>query len=244
MASRENLNPQALSRIAKEIQKMISDPQTNGVKLIVNERDLTDIQADIEGPTGTPYEGGVFRCKLVIGSEFPTAPPRGLFLTKIFHPNVSANGDICVNTLKKDWSPDLGLMHVLQVVRCLLIVPFPESALNEDASKLFLESYDEYAKRAALLTSIHAMPPVVKSKSTTEAAAVSSSSSSSSSSLSSGVGASSAHESSSNSSSSSSSSDAATKVESSKDEQDTVTASKIAKTMPQKKTTRSALKRL
>jgi len=158
MASRENLNPQALTRIAKEIQKIAADPNVNGVRFIINEKDLTDIQADIEGPTGTPYEGGVFRCKLIIGSEFPTAPPRGLFLTKIFHPNVSSTGDICVNTLKKDWSPELGLMHVLQVIRCLLIVPFPESALNEEASKLFLESYDEYARRAALMTSIHAMP--------------------------------------------------------------------------------------
>lgn len=26
-------------------------------------------------------------------------------MTKIFHPNVSENGEICVNTLKKDWNP-------------------------------------------------------------------------------------------------------------------------------------------
>jgi len=29
----------------------------------------------------------------------------GYFLTKIFHPNVSLEGEICVNTLKKDWNP-------------------------------------------------------------------------------------------------------------------------------------------
>ena len=156
MASRENLNPHALTRITRELQKMVSEPQSDGIRIIVNERDLTDIQADIEGPTATPYEGGIFRCKLVIGSEFPAAPPRGLFLTKIFHPNVAPNGEICVNTLKKDWTPDVGLMHVLQVIRCLLIVPFPESALNEEASRLFLESYEEYARRAALMTSVHA----------------------------------------------------------------------------------------
>jgi ubiquitin-conjugating enzyme E2 S len=39
----------------------------------------------------------------------------GLFLTKIFHPNVSASGEICVNTLKKDWQPSLGLKHILLV---------------------------------------------------------------------------------------------------------------------------------
>lgn len=105
----------------------------------------------------TPYEGGSFRVKLVLTKEYPAAPPKGFFLTKIFHPNVAATGDICVNTLKKDWTPETTLAHVLAVVRCLLIVPFPESSLNDDAGKLFMESYDEYFRRAKLMTSIHAM---------------------------------------------------------------------------------------
>jgi ubiquitin-conjugating enzyme E2 S len=64
---------------------------------------------------GTPYEGGVFRAKLVLGREYPNAPPRAFFLTKIFHPNVSATGDICVNMLKRDWRADVTLSHLLQV---------------------------------------------------------------------------------------------------------------------------------
>lgn len=97
-------------------------------------------------------------------------------MTKIFHPNIATNGEICVNTLKKDWNPSNGLRHVLivsaldilhllsfarlvfiyvnthsqieQVVRCLLIEPYPESALNEQAGKMLLENYDEYARHA------------------------------------------------------------------------------------------------
>jgi ubiquitin-conjugating enzyme E2 S len=37
---------------------------------------------------------------------------------------------------------------VWQVVRCLLIEPFPESALNEQAGKMLLENYEEYARHA------------------------------------------------------------------------------------------------
>lgn len=33
-------------------------------------------------------------------------------------------------------------------MRCLLIEPFPESALNEQAGKMLLENYDEYARHA------------------------------------------------------------------------------------------------
>jgi ubiquitin-conjugating enzyme E2 S len=72
----------------------------------------------------------------------------GYFVTRIFHPNIAKNGEICVNTLKKDWKPTLGLRHVLLVIRCLLIEPFPESALNEEAGKMLMEDYDGYAKHA------------------------------------------------------------------------------------------------
>ena len=47
------------------------------------------------------------------------------------------------------------MSHVLGVIRCLLIVPFPESSLNDEAGKLFMESYDEYARRARLMTNVH-----------------------------------------------------------------------------------------
>lgn len=40
----------------------------------------------------------------------------------------------------------------------MLIVPFPESSLNDEAGKLFMESYDEFFSQAKLYTSIHARP--------------------------------------------------------------------------------------
>ncbi|KAH7554418.1 hypothetical protein JRO89_XS12G0199400 [Xanthoceras sorbifolium] len=90
--------------------------------------------------------------KLLLSHDFPHSPPKGYFMTKIFHPNIATNGEICVNTLKKDWNPSLGLRHVLIVVRCLLIEPFPESALNEQAGKMLLENYEEYARHARWLS--------------------------------------------------------------------------------------------
>lgn len=41
-------------------------------------------------------------------------------------------------------------------VQCLLVDANPESALNEEAGRLLLEDYEEFARHARLMTSIHA----------------------------------------------------------------------------------------
>lgn len=164
VSNSENLSPQVLRGVAKQLQALQADPP-EGIKIFLNEGDLTDIQATIEGPAGTPYEHGSFRMKLVLGKDYPQSPPRGYFLTKIFHPNVSKNGEICVNTLKKDWKADLGLKHIFITVKCLLIYPNPESALNEEAGKLLLEQYSEYSKQAKMMTEIYAQPSKISSTS-------------------------------------------------------------------------------
>ncbi|PIN18877.1 Ubiquitin-protein ligase [Handroanthus impetiginosus] len=163
MATNENLPPNVIKQLAKELKNLDETPP-EGIKVGVNDDNFSVIYADIEGPAGTPYENGVFRMKLILSHDFPQSPPKGYFLTKIFHPNIATNGEICVNALKKDWNPSLGLRHVLIVIRCLLIEPFPESALNEQAGKMLLENYEEYARHARLYTGIHALKPKPKLK--------------------------------------------------------------------------------
>uniref|UniRef100_A0A6N2N6N5 UBC core domain-containing protein n=1 Tax=Salix viminalis TaxID=40686 RepID=A0A6N2N6N5_SALVM len=103
----------------------------------------------LNGYAGTPYENGVFRMKLLLSHDFPHSPPKGYFLTRIFHPNIARMVRFVSIRLKRTG---------IQVVRCLLIEPFPESALNEQAGKMLLENYEEYARHARIYTGIHAKP--------------------------------------------------------------------------------------
>eukprot|EP01036_Dinobryon_divergens_P022280 gene22280-30522_t len=158
----ENLAPQVISRLMGEIRSLVKSPP-DGIEYIETEDNtVSEIHAIISGPEETPFFGGKFRMKLIISEDYPNSPPRGFFLTKIFHPNIANNGDICVNTLKKDWTSEVTIKHVLQVIRCLLIVPFPESSLNDEAGKLFMDSYEEFAARARIMTEVHAIPAVEK----------------------------------------------------------------------------------
>lgn len=145
-------------RILWRQQQELLKKSPDGVFPVINSEDPLDIQADIIGPKETPYENGTFRVKLFISGEFPQVAPKGYFLTKIYHPNVSEKGEICVNTLKKDWNPrQWSLYNLFEVIKCLLIVPFPESSLNEEAGKIFMENYNEYCKVARIYTNVHAI---------------------------------------------------------------------------------------
>ncbi|KAG4302466.1 hypothetical protein PCK1_001302, partial [Pneumocystis canis] len=146
-------------RIAKEIQSLCAQP-LEGIRLLEsNDSTFQDIQAYVFGPEGTPYEGGAFKLRLQFDAEYPTVPPKCHFITKIFHPNISPKGDVCVSILKKDWSPTVHVSHILLTIKCLLIHPNPESALNEEAGRLLLDNYESFCKHARLITSIHSIKP-------------------------------------------------------------------------------------
>ncbi|POW23556.1 hypothetical protein PSHT_00006 [Puccinia striiformis] len=151
----DNLSSKSLRRINKELNSLRTSPP-EGIRVLINEDDITDVKAWIHGPAETPYHNGYFKISIRFGPEYPSAPPTCIFTTKIFHPNVGPKGEICVNTLKKDWNSTQTLMDILTVIKCLLIYPNPESALDEEAGRLLLENYDEYFTRAKLWTDIHA----------------------------------------------------------------------------------------
>lgn len=150
------LNATVVRAVMRQLQELETSP-VDGVTLRATD-DIASIEADLRGPEDTPFASGSFHVSLVLGEQYPEAPPRGYFRTKIFHPNVSVDkGEICVNTLKKDWSPTLGLRHVLTVIRCLLIEPNAESALNEEAGRLLLEDYQSFERKARMWTNVHAV---------------------------------------------------------------------------------------
>ena len=64
----------SLSRQLRQLQT--SPPE--GVRLTPSESgSLSEVYAEIDGPVETPYVRGVFRLKLMLGPEYPAAPPKG-----------------------------------------------------------------------------------------------------------------------------------------------------------------------
>lgn len=49
-----------VSRVQKELVEIERDKKLSGVSIEISEGDLTRMRGTINGPVGTPYEGGIF----------------------------------------------------------------------------------------------------------------------------------------------------------------------------------------
>ena len=97
---------------------------------------------DSRGHKGdSPYAGGVFFLSITFPVDYPFKPPKVSFTTKIYHPNINANGSICLDILRDQWSPALTISkgEVFYVfghgVACLLFDSAPFDLLDADGSQ-------------------------------------------------------------------------------------------------------------
>ena len=116
------------ARIKKELkdfQKKKNDGA--GVEAEVVGKDMQHWIGRLKGPEDTPYDGGIFTVDIKIPDQYPFAPPKVTFNTRLWHPNVSSQtGAICLDILKDQWSPAMTIRTVLLSLQALLCAPEPD----------------------------------------------------------------------------------------------------------------------
>jgi ubiquitin-conjugating enzyme E2 D/E len=137
----------SLKRLQKEVTGMQKDTPAN-CSAGPNNNDLFNWEATIIGPTETPYEGGIFKLKILFPADYPFKPPKITFETRIYHPNINANGGICLDILKDQWSPALNITKVLLSICSLLDEPNPDDPLMPEIAQLFKSNRAEFNRIA------------------------------------------------------------------------------------------------
>ncbi|XP_077779058.1 ubiquitin-conjugating enzyme E2 A isoform X1 [Podarcis muralis] len=102
-------------------------------------------------PEGTPFEDGTFKLTIEFTEEYPNKPPTVRFVSKMFHPNVYADGSICLDILQNRWSPTYDVSSILTSIQSLLDEPNPNSPANSQAAQLYQENKREYEKRVSAI---------------------------------------------------------------------------------------------
>lgn len=133
----------ALRRINKELEDLNKDPPEN-CSAGPNDTDLFNWTATIMGPNDSPFQGGIFNLSIHFPTDYPFKPPKVNFTTKIYHPNISSSGSICLDILKQQWSPALTVNKILLSICSLLTDPNPDDPLVPEAANLFKNNKKKY----------------------------------------------------------------------------------------------------
>lgn len=142
-------------RILKEIADLRKDAPEN-CSAGPRGEDVFLWDAMIMGPTDSPFAGGVFNLEIRFPTDYPFKPPKVVFTTKIYHPNISPHGGICLDILKDAWSPALTIGKMLLSVCSLLTDPNPSDPLVPDIAEIYTRDKPQYEETAREWTRLYA----------------------------------------------------------------------------------------
>jgi ubiquitin-protein ligase len=130
----------------KELKNLIENEPIDEHRFIeINmiNNNINELNIFFMGPKITPYEEMLNHIVVKIPKEYPNRPPTLQFMNKIFHPNISPEGRICLDILSSNWKPVYTLRTVLMSIMLLLSDPNPDSPLNGEAANLYKKSVSD-----------------------------------------------------------------------------------------------------
>ncbi|EFP06958.1 hypothetical protein GCK72_004003 [Caenorhabditis remanei] len=133
--------------VAMRGQKMwkLSVPEAN----IIHELSLTVT------PQEGIYKGGLFRFHITVPPEYNNSPPLVKCLTRVWHPNITEDGAICLSILRQNsldqygWRPTRNLREVVHGLVSLFtdLIDF-DDPLNVQAAEMWAKNKDGFEYKA------------------------------------------------------------------------------------------------
>ena len=156
------MSNRATLRVQKELRDLKKCQEAEDFQLKIEPKDdnFMELTGELVGPPDTPYEGGTFVLDIKLPKDYPMAPPKVSFVTKVWHPNISSeDGRICLDTLGRRWAATLTLRTVLLSIQLLLSLAEGNDALDHDAGRQYRKSRELFDRTARHWTNVYALGP-------------------------------------------------------------------------------------
>lgn len=150
------------SRKNKETGASVNRAGHIRVQKDINELDIPpSIQVSFPAPddlmhfdlTLSPEEGyykvGIFSFSISVPEDYPHKPPKVKCNTRVYHPNIDLDGNVCLNILRQDWKPVLTLSSILYGLQLLFLEPNPDDPLNKEAADLLKRSNIDFQRNVS-----------------------------------------------------------------------------------------------
>jgi ubiquitin-conjugating enzyme E2 D/E len=148
------------SRLVREFKSFRDAPTASHITfrfVRFNAGESVWIRASFEGPPRSPYRGGIFHLLLTLPSAYPLKPPTVRFLTRIYHPNVNPQGDLCMDALQpSNWVPGLTLEFLLISIVGLLSDPDVDDPFVPEIASTYIRDKAEFDRSAEVYTAKYA----------------------------------------------------------------------------------------
>uniref|UniRef100_A0A182IKF2 E2 NEDD8-conjugating enzyme n=1 Tax=Anopheles atroparvus TaxID=41427 RepID=A0A182IKF2_ANOAO len=131
--------------LVKEVQELEQN-LPNTCKVTFHDPNVLSEFTLVITPSEGFWVGGRFKFSILVPEEYNMAPPKVKCLTKLWHPNISVDGDICLSLLRLNsidglgWAPTRRLKDVIWGLNSLFT-----DLLNFD-DPLNIEAAEQYSK--------------------------------------------------------------------------------------------------
>lgn len=146
--------------LMKQLKDLNKNPVEGFSAGLVDESNPFEWEIMIIGPPDTIYEGGFFNAVMKFPKTYPNEPPVLRFTSDFWHPNVYADGRVCISILhppgedsygyeqaSERWLPIHTVESILLSVISMLSSPNADSPANIDAAKEFRDDYATFKKK-------------------------------------------------------------------------------------------------
>ncbi|XP_006875812.1 PREDICTED: ubiquitin/ISG15-conjugating enzyme E2 L6 [Chrysochloris asiatica] len=142
----------ACKRVAKELEDLQREPPRYLRNLVSKDADVL-VWHMLLLPDEPPYNLKAFNLNIIFPEEYPFKPPTVKFTTKIYHPNVDENGQMCLPIISNEnWKPSTKTCQVLEALILLVNKPDLGQPLRVELADLLAQNPEQFHNNAREFT--------------------------------------------------------------------------------------------